>query len=100
MARTSQSSKFSNTNQSTDKVLAILELLSCSEIPLRLIDIATELNLNTSTALRFLNSLEQNGYIYKDKQTLKYHMTFKLCGLASHISSHTDRCSSDGKIIP
>lgn len=49
MARTSQSSKFSNTNQSTDKVLAILELLSCSEIPLRLIDIATELNLNTST---------------------------------------------------
>ncbi|MCI8935474.1 MAG: IclR family transcriptional regulator [Lachnospiraceae bacterium] len=90
MARTSQSSKFSNTNQSTDKVLAILELLSCSEIPLRLIDIATELNLNTSTALRFLNSLEQNGYIYKDKQTLKYHMTFKLCGLASHISSHTD----------
>lgn len=47
-----------NNNQSTDKVLAILELLSYSEEPLRLIDIAHKLQFNTSTALRFLNSLE------------------------------------------
>lgn len=52
-----------NNNQSTDKVLAILELLSYSEEPLRLIDIAHKLQFNTSTSLRFLNSLEQNGYI-------------------------------------
>lgn len=83
-------SKFTASNQSTDKVLAILELLSYSKEPLRLIDIANALSFNTSTALRFLNSLEQNNYVFKDKETLKYSMTFKLCGLASHISSHTN----------
>lgn len=90
MDNPSQISKFAKSNQSTDKVLSIIELLSYSEEPMRLIDIANELNFNTSTALRFLNSLEQNGYIYKDRETLKYHMTFKLCGLASYISSHTN----------
>ena len=79
-----------NNNQSTDKVLAILELLSHSSEPLRLIDIAHRLNFNSSTALRFLNSLEQNGYVHKDKETLKYRMTYKICGLASHVSSSTD----------
>lgn len=79
-----------NNNQSTDKVLAILELLSYSTEPLRLIDIAHRLKFNSSTALRFLNSLEQNGYVYKDKETLKYRMTYKICGLASHVSSNTD----------
>ena len=48
-------------NQSSDKVLAILELISYSDEPLRLIDIANQLNFNTSTALRYLNTLEQNG---------------------------------------
>lgn len=89
MERPTQISKFAKSNQSTDKVLSILELLSYSEEPLRLIDIANALQFNTSTALRFLNSLEQNGYVFKDKETYKYSMTYKLCGLASHISSHT-----------
>lgn len=35
-------------NQSSDKVLAILELISYSDEPLRLIDIANQLNFNTS----------------------------------------------------
>lgn len=79
-----------NNNQSTDKVLAILELLSYSEEPLRLIDIAHKLQFNTSTALRFLNSLEQNGYVYKDRETLKYRMTYKICGLSNQIINHSD----------
>ena len=56
---------------------------------MRLIDISNQLNYNTSTTLRFLNSLERNGYVYKDRETLKYQMTYKLCGLASHISNRT-----------
>ena len=77
-------------NQSSDKVLAILELISYSDEPLRLIDIANQLNFNTSTALRYLNTLEQNGYVYKDKETFKYRMTFKICDLASHVSKNND----------
>lgn len=77
-------------NQSSDKVLKILELISYSDEPLRLIDISSRLGFNTSTTLRFLNSLEQNGYIYKDKETFKYRMTFKICDLASHVSKNND----------
>lgn len=83
----------SNNNQSTDKVFAILELLAHSCEPLRLIDIAHQLHYNSSTALRFLNSLEQNGYISKDKETFKYHMTYKIVGLAGLVTSHTDLVS-------
>ena len=77
-------------NQSTDKVLQIMELLCHSPEPMRLIDIATALQFNSSTALRFLNSLEQNGYVFKDPESLKYRMTFKICGLASQVSNSTD----------
>ena len=48
-------------NHSSDKVLAILELISYSDEPLRLIDITNQLNVNTSTALHYLNTLAQNG---------------------------------------
>lgn len=84
-----RASHFVKSNQSTDKVLAIMELLAYSKDPMRLIDIANQLNFNTSTTLRFLNSLEQNGYVYKDRETLRYQMTYKICGLASQINTHT-----------
>lgn len=87
-----------NNNQSTDKVLAILELLSYSSEPLRLIDIAHRLKFNSSTALRFLNSLEQNGYVYKDKETLKYRMTYKICGLAGHVIASISVTGPVGRI--
>ena len=57
MEETEHSNRFAKDNQSTDKVLAIIELLSCSKEPMRLIDISNQLNYNTSTTLRFLNSL-------------------------------------------
>ena len=56
MEETEHSNRFAKDNQSTDKVLAIIELLSCSKEPMRLIDISNQLNYNTSTTLRFLNS--------------------------------------------
>lgn len=89
MEENEQSNRFTKDNQSTDKVLSIIELLSCSKEPLRLIDIANHLKYNTSTALRFLNSLERNGYVYKNSETLKYQMTYKICGLANQINSHS-----------
>ena len=85
-----QPDKGTNNNLSTNKVLAIMEILASSQEPMRLIDIATNLKYNTSTTLRFLNSLEQNGYVYKDTRTLRYQMTYKICNLAYQISSHSD----------
>ena len=90
MKEHAQISQFATNNQSTNKVLAIMEFLSYSKEPLRLIDIADGLNYNTSTTLRFLNSLEQNGYVYKNPHTLKYQMTYKLCGLANQINRNSN----------
>ncbi len=42
-------------NQSTEKAFAILELLAAKHMPMRLMDIAKELELNASTVARFLS---------------------------------------------
>ena len=41
------------TNQSTEKALAVLELLAASKEPMRLGTISERLGLNASTAVRF-----------------------------------------------
>lgn len=84
------SSKYVSSNHSTEKVLSILELLSYSEGPMRLVDIASQLEANSSTVLRFLNSLEKSGYVCKDLKNGTYRMTFKICSLANSITSRTN----------
>lgn len=94
MESTKNYSKFATSNQSTDKVLSIIELLAYSKEPVRLTDIAKELDSNSSTVLRFLNSLEHNGYVFKDTASGGYYMTYKICSLASSINRNTDIVSS------
>ena len=75
-------------NQSSDKLLSLIELLSEQPEPVRLQDIARLSGLNPSTALRFINALSRRGYLAQDADTGRYYLTFKLCGLAQSISSH------------
>ena len=77
-------------NQSTEKALMILELLASSRSPMRLRDISDTLSINNSTALRFLNSLQQCGYVAQEAESQRYFPTFKLCHLANQISSRTE----------
>ena len=76
------------TNQSSDKLLSLIELLAEQPEPIRLQDIARLSGLNASTALRFISALSRRGYLAQDIDTGRYHLTFKLCGLAQSISSH------------
>lgn len=80
----------SMSNQSTEKAFAILELLAEAYGPMRLRDISTELGLNTSTALRFLNSLQTCGYVAQERSTQRYYLTFKICRVANQMRSHTE----------
>lgn len=80
----------SMSNQSTEKAFAILELLSESFGPMRLRDISSALGLNTSTALRFLNSLQTCGYVAQESSTQRYYLTFKICRVANQMRSHTE----------
>lgn len=77
-------------NHSTDKVLSILEYLANENEPVRLLTLAADLGLNTSTASRFLSSLEKNGYVRQDTETRRYLLTMKLCTLSRNLLSNNN----------
>ncbi len=80
----------SRSNQSTDKLLSLLEEMSLLDEPIRLQELSRRLGMHASTVLRFLVPLQRRGYVYQEPESNRYHMTFKLCGLASNISSRMD----------
>ena len=75
-------------NQSTEKALSILELLAGQPAPMRLMDIAKSLQLNTSTAARFLSSLVACGYVAQEPESQRYYMTYKICRVANRVSAN------------
>lgn len=74
-------------NQSVEKLLKIIEELAYARQTMRLQDLSERLSLSPATALRFLSTLIENGYVFQDAQTLKYGLTMKLCGIADQISA-------------
>lgn len=89
MRRKKTSSYYSFSSKSSDKLLQILEYLSEQSIPLRLQDIAKALRMQQPTVLRYMNSLINQGYSYKDEQSLRYMLTWKICRLSHKVISHT-----------
>ncbi len=79
----------SQLNQSAEKTMRIIELLANSPQPMRLLDIARALNMNTSTASRFLTTLSLMNYVGQEKNSSRYYLTFRICQLANRIQSHT-----------
>jgi len=77
--------KLATGNQSTDKMLQIMEFLAIQPDPLALKDIATPLGMSKSTVLRFLTTLSKNGYLAQEPTTSKYYLTYKLCALGKQI---------------
>ncbi|MDR2933192.1 MAG: IclR family transcriptional regulator [Oscillospiraceae bacterium] len=78
----------SHTNQSSTKLLHLIEVLSRQPEPCRLQDIARESGMNPSTALRFLSALQSMHYVAQDIDSGRYYLTFKLCAIAQNITSH------------
>lgn len=74
-------------NQSSDKLLGLLEVMSLQSEPLRLQDAARLTNMNSSTALRFLAALQQRSYVAQDENG-RYFLTYRLCNLARNITSN------------
>jgi DNA-binding IclR family transcriptional regulator len=69
-------------NQSAVKTMKVLEVLADYSQPMRLFDLAKAAKMNASTALRFLNSLIDCGYVYQIKDTQKYMLTLKMMSLS------------------
>ena len=79
-----------SSNQSSDKLLKLIEFLAIQNNPLRLTDIANSLDMNSSTALRFITSLMRNGYVMQEAETSKYYLTYKLCALGQQVRNHRE----------
>lgn len=77
-------------NQSSDKLLSLIELLSEEESPARLYDLAAKLDMNQSTLSRFLTTLINRNYVKQDPETGRYSLTYKLCQISYNLTSKLD----------
>ena len=86
MSRVRSAEMPSSSNRSTEKALAIIEILAASRTPMRLLDIAKILNYNQSTTLRFLTSLINSGYVGQEEDSQKYYLTYKISRIANKLN--------------
>ena len=68
----------SETVQSIDRALNLLEILSDHDKGLGLIDLSERSGLSKSTVHRLLNTLSENGYVKQNEESGKYLLTMKL----------------------
>ena len=80
--------KGTEANLSSDKLLRIIEYMSAKRLPMRLKDIADDLQISQPTVVRYLRTMCDQGYAYHDKQTGYYAMTWKICRLGSSLESN------------
>jgi DNA-binding IclR family transcriptional regulator len=80
-------SKAVKQNHSVERVLRVMEFMAAQRGAVRLQDIAVAAELPASTALRFVNTLMEQGYAVQDRESLRYSLTFKLCRLAEQVRS-------------
>ena len=88
MANKKNNTSEKSSNQSSDKLLKILECLSKNRLPIRLQDLGKRLHMSQSTILRYLNALQNANYIYQEDSTSRYALTWKICGIAENINSN------------
>ena len=81
-----------NPIQVSEKLFKCLELL-VDKGECGLIEISKELDINKASIHRLLQSLMMLGYVYQDKNNLKYRPSFKICALSSKILEKNDMAS-------
>ena len=79
--------KASKTNQSVEKTIQIIEVMASARQPLRLADIALQVQMPASTTLRMVNTLVKQGYAYQEPITLRYGLTLKFTQIGSQVNA-------------
>lgn len=82
--------KATRPNQSSEKLLTVVEVMSRQNGPVKLQELARKLSMNVSTVLRFVTALQNKGYAAQEAETGRYYLTYKICGIANRIISHVD----------
>lgn len=75
-----------NPIQVSERIFSTIEILAQNGA-MGLQELSSELSLNKSTVHRILNSLICMDYVRQDPESLKYSLSFKICGLANQILS-------------
>lgn len=76
-------------NQSLERAFTILETIANTD-GIGVSDIAREVGLNKSTAFGLIKTLDNLGYIFKNEDTEKYQLTYKIKNLAESGSDRHD----------
>jgi len=92
-------SKGTEANLSSDKLLKIIEYMSARRLPMRLKDIADDLQISQPTVVRYLRTMCEQGYAYHDERTGCYAMTWKICRLGSSLESNLVLRSMAGSLL-
>lgn len=61
--------------------------------------IATDTKIPQATVLRYLNSLTQEGYVFRDAMTERYYLTWRICGIGEKVRAHLSLRLLAGNII-
>ncbi len=75
------------TSQSSIRLIKIMECLANSGTPMRLRDIAKFVGTTQSTVLRYLYAMEDAKYVYQDKETSRYALTWRICALSEKLNT-------------
>lgn len=77
-------------NQSVEKTMKLVEILSESSTPMKLQDVARAAGMPASTAMRMLHTLSVLGYVDQETESLRYHLTLKFSFIGDRIARQTD----------
>lgn len=72
-------------NQSSIRLIQILECLSSNRAPMKLQEIAIKTGLTQSTVLRYIYTLQDENYVFHDEDTSRYALTWKVCQLSDNV---------------
>ncbi|KAF5045338.1 Transcriptional regulator KdgR [anaerobic digester metagenome] len=76
--------------QSVERASLIIKLLAKKESPMKLTEIADELDINKSTIHGIIKTLKYHGFIDQDKETQKYRLGMYLVELGNIVTKSLD----------
>lgn len=76
--------------QSVDRASLIIKLLAKKESPMKLTEIADELDINKSTVHGIISTLKFHGFVDQDKETQKYRLGMYLVHLGNIVTKSLD----------
>ena len=75
------------TSLSSIKLLQVMECLAAQRTPVRVSELAKQVNMTQATVSRYLYALQDAQYVYQDEETSRYALTWRICRLSENLNS-------------